>query len=83
MSTDLNERTFAELEGRTSKAMRICGRCGAPEASGIVAINARVYGGVDRHHPLKGGKTIASLSRSMCESCVVSIYEAVEDALQS
>ena len=71
------ERTFAELEGRPKPASG-CRVCGA-ETKGVVYIQARAYG--PEPGSLKKGRTLNSRSASLCESCTVERYEAVEEAL--
>jgi hypothetical protein len=81
VSDDGATRTFADIEGRTNTARRRCKLCGSSEPAGVVRIEARAYGTESETHPLKGGRTLASLSLSLCEQCVVERYEAVEHAL--
>lgn len=77
-------RSFAELEGRASRERRRCTACGAQETAGVVAVSARAYGdGGNSQQLLKGGRTLASASASLCEACVVERYEAVEAALRN
>lgn len=72
---------FSDLEGRRASERKRCPGCGGLPLAGVVRIEARAYGSVDAAQPLKGGKTVASLSVSMCEPCVVGRYLAAEKEL--
>lgn len=71
--------SFADFRPRPAVAERRCSRCGTEDPAGVVMIALRSYGkDAPSKHKLKGGKTLASKSRSMCEGCAVEIYEAIE-----
>lgn len=70
--------TFADLEGQRATDRRACRGCGAKPLAGVVRLEARAYGATDPAQPLKGGRTLASTSLSLCEACVVRVYRAAE-----
>lgn len=78
-STTTNGRTFADFAPRPAVSERRCARCGTEDPAGVVGIFLRSYNpDAPSKHKLKGGKTLASKSRSMCEGCAVAVYELIE-----
>jgi hypothetical protein len=74
-----DDRTFAEFTPRRATAERRCARCGTKDPDGVVGISLRAYGhAAPSQQKLKGGRTLASKSRSMCEGCAIEVYEAIE-----
>lgn len=69
-------RTLDQLADRN--AGKGCRACGSRATAGVVRIEARAYGS---QGSLKGGRTVASRSVSLCEPCLVARYEAAEAAL--
>ena len=72
-------RGFSELRGRPA-SRGICPRCN-DQTAGSVFISARSYG--PQHGSLKGGRTLASRSLSLCEFCTVEVYERLEGQFAS